>query len=106
MYSWEIESLYASIPTEFGLEAIEYWIIRKRNLILQLLIKEFILESTEFNSKYNNFLFDSKMFNQIFGRVIGTMCTLSYACLTIGYQEEATLFTHELPKYLSTEDIL
>ena len=34
-YSCDIESLYTSVPTELGLEAIEYWIRRKRNLIPQ-----------------------------------------------------------------------
>ena len=29
MYSCDIESFYTSIPTEPGLEAIEYWIMRK-----------------------------------------------------------------------------
>ena len=59
MYSCDIESLHTSIPIELGLEAIEYWIMRKQNLIPQ-----FIPESVEFNFKNNNFLFDSKMFNQ------------------------------------------
>ena len=54
--------MYTSIPTELGLEAIEYWIMRKRNLIPQLFTKEFILESIEFMLKNNNFLFDFKMF--------------------------------------------
>ena len=33
MYSCDIENLYTSIPTELGLDAMEYWIMRKRNLI-------------------------------------------------------------------------
>ena len=48
MYSCDIASLYTSIPTELGLETIEFWIMRKRNLIPQRLTKEFILESIEF----------------------------------------------------------
>ena len=76
MYSCDIGSLYTSVPTELGLETIEHWIMRKRNLILQLFTEEFIQESIEFVLKSNNFLFDSKMFNQILG---------PYACLTIGF---------------------
>ena len=72
MYSCNIESLYTSIPSELGLEAIEYWIMRKRNLVSQRFTKEFILESIEFILKNNNFSFDSKIFNQIFGTLIGT----------------------------------
>ena len=58
MYYCDIESLYTSIPSEIGLEAMEYWIMRKRNLIPQCFTKNFILESTEFILKNNNFLFD------------------------------------------------
>ena len=62
MYSCNIESSYTSIPTEIGLEAIEYWIMRKRNLMPQCLAKEFILEPIGFILKNNNFVFDPKMF--------------------------------------------
>ena len=79
---------------------------KKRDLIPQRFTKEFILESIEFVLKNNNFLFDSKMFNQIIGTAMGTKCAPPYACLTIGYQEETKLFTQELPKYFSSEECL
>ena len=88
MYSCDIESLYTSRPTEFGLEAIEYWIMRKRDLIQQRFTTEFILELIKFILKNNNFLFHSKMFNRITGTAMGTKCAPSYVFLTIGYQEE------------------
>ena len=56
--------------------------------------------------KNNNFLFDSKMFIQIFGTAKGTKGAPPYPCLTIGYQEEAKHFTQELPKYFSNEECL
>ena len=56
-----------------------------RNLIPEQFMKEFIIDSIKFILKNNNFLFDSKMFNQVFGRAMGTKCTPPYACLTIGY---------------------
>ena len=40
MYSCDIESLYTSIPTELGLESIEYWIMEKRDLVPQRFTKE------------------------------------------------------------------
>ena len=95
-----------SIPTELGLEAIEYWIMRKRDLISQRFTKEFILASIEFILKNNNFLFDSKIFNQIIGTDMGTKCAPLYAFVTIGYQEETKLFTKELPKWFSDEECL
>ena len=63
MYSSDLETLYASIPTELILEAIKYQITRKQNLIPQRFTKELILESIEFTLKNNNLLFDSKMLN-------------------------------------------
>ena len=33
------------------------------------------------------------MFNPVFGTAMGTKCAVTYACLTIGYQEETKLFT-------------
>ena len=106
MYSCDIESLYTSIPTKLGLEAIKYWIMRKQSLIPRCFPKEFILESIEFILKSNIFLFDSKMFNQIFGTAMGTKFAPPCACLTIGYQEETKLFTQELPKYFFNEKCL
>ena len=47
MYSCDIENLYSSVPTELGVETIEYWILRKRNLIPRF-VNEFILESIRF----------------------------------------------------------
>ena len=64
MYSCNIESLYTSMPTEIGLEAIEYWSMRKRNLMTQCFAKEFILELIEFILKNDNLTFDSKIFNR------------------------------------------
>ena len=52
MYSCDIKSLHTSIPTVLGLEVIEYWIIRKQNVISQCFTKEFILESIEFTLKH------------------------------------------------------
>ena len=35
IYSCDISSLYTSVPTELGIEAISYWLHKKRELILQ-----------------------------------------------------------------------
>ena len=98
--------LYTLIPTELGLEGIEYWIMRKRDLIPQHFTKKFILISIEFLLKNNNFSFEFKMFNQIFGKTMGTKCAPPHACLIIGYQEETKLFTQEEPNYFSNEECL
>ena len=79
--------------------------MRKQDLIPQCFTQEFILESIKFILKNNNFLFESKMFNQIIGIAMGTKCAPPYACLAIGYQEETKLFMQELPKYFSMKSV-
>ena len=48
LYSCDIENLYTSIPFDLGIEAIDYWITRKRNLIPEGVMKEFIIDSIKF----------------------------------------------------------
>ena len=65
LYSCDIKILHSSISIDLGIEAIDYWITRKRNLTPERFTKEFIIDSIKVILKNNNFLFDSKMFNQI-----------------------------------------
>ena len=55
MYSSGISSLYASIPTETGIELISYCLHRKQELIPQQFTNDFIIESLKFISKMSNF---------------------------------------------------
>ena len=105
LYSCDIEILYTSISIELGIGAIDYWIKRKRNLIPEHFRKKFITGSVKFTLKNENFLFDSKMFNHVFGTAIVTKCAPPYACLTIGYQEETKLFTQELPNTFQSKNV-
>ena len=50
MYSCDISSLYTSIPTELGVEAISYWLSKKRGLIPQRFKNDFIFELLKFLS--------------------------------------------------------
>lgn len=104
LYSCDIISLYTSITTKTGLEAIKYWIENKRELIPSRFSNEFILESLEFVLNNNNFIFDDYMFKQISGTAMGTKCAPPFACLTIGYQEETKLFPIELQKHFTLEE--
>ena len=88
----DVVSLYKSIPHEFGLEALSYWIEKKRNLILERLTKAFILEAASFILSNNNFQFDSYMFLHLVGYAMGTKFAPPYACLGVGYLEETILF--------------
>ena len=52
-------SLYTSIPHDLGLEALSYWINKKRNLIPERFTKAFILEAASFILLNSNFQFVS-----------------------------------------------
>ena len=55
LYLCDIESLYTSIPIDLSIEAIDYAIRRKYNLIPKQFTKESIIESIKFMLKNNNF---------------------------------------------------
>ena len=88
MYSCVISSLYISIPTELGVEAISYWLHKERELTRQRFTSDFIIESLKLILQNNNVLFDDHMYLHLFGTVMGTKCAPPYACLTVGYLEE------------------
>ena len=90
LYLCDIEGLYTSNPVDLAIEAIDYWITRKRNLFPDRFTKDFIIDSIKFILKNNNFLFDFEMLNQVFGTVMGTKYAPPYTCLIIGYQEKIT----------------
>ena len=103
MYSYDVVSLYTSIPHELGLTAIDYWIDARSDLIPERFSKSFILEAVKFVLENNNFLFDNKMFRQISGTAMGTKFAPPYACLTMGYLEETILFPVTLKKYFNNQ---
>ena len=102
LYSCDIVSLYTNITHNLGLKALEYWINKKRNLIPVRFTTQFILDSVLFVLRNNNFLFDSRMYNQLIGTAMGTKLAPPYACLAIGFLEE-TKFYLELPQFFSEE---
>ena len=63
--SCDVVSLYTSIPHDLGLEALSYWIDKKRNLIPERFTKAFVLEAASFVLSNNNFQFDIYMFLQL-----------------------------------------
>ena len=93
--SCDVVSLYASIPYDLGLEALSYWIEKKRNLILERSTKAFILEAASFLLSNNNFQVDSYMFLQLVATVMVTKFVPLYACLSVGYLEE-TIYFHDI----------
>ena len=99
--SCDVERLYTSIPHDLGLEALSYWIDKKRNLIPERFTKVFILEAASFVLSNNNFQFDIYMFLQLVGTAMGTKFAPRYACLSVGYLEETILFPRSLPLHFT-----
>ena len=99
MYSCDISSLYILIPTELGVEAISYWLHKKRELIPQRFTNDFIMESLKSVLKNNKVLFNDHMYLELLGTAMSTKCAPPYAYLTVHYLEKPKRFTYELPKY-------
>ena len=51
---------------------VGYSVTRKHKLIPERFTKEFVIDSIKFILKKNNFLFDTKIYNQAFGTALGT----------------------------------
>ena len=58
-YPCDVVSLYTSIPHNLGLDALSYWIEKKRYLLPERFTKAFALETASFVLSNNNFQVDS-----------------------------------------------
>ena len=104
IYSIDIVSLYTNIPHTLGLEAIEHYIDKFRDMIPHRFTKEFILESVKFVLTNNNFFFDGICRHQKDGTAMGSKMAPPYANLSIGYLEETKLYP-TLPQHFSTDTV-
>ena len=84
--TFDVISLYTSIPWEFGLEAIDYFLTIYQEDLHSRFREEFILESVNFILKNNRLTFDSKFYLQIKGIAMGKIFTSFYANLIMGYE--------------------
>ena len=80
--TFDVISLDTSIPQEFGLDAIDYFLTKYQEYLHPRFWKEFVLESANFVLKNNTVTFDSEFYFQIRGAAMGTI-----ANLTMGYHE-------------------
>ena len=84
--TFDVISLYTSIPWEFGLEAIDYFLTIYQEDLHSRFREEFILESVNFILKNNRLTFDSEFYLQIKGIAMGKIFTSFYANLIMGYE--------------------
>ena len=85
--TFDVTSLYTSIPHNYGLEAIKYWLDKYRSSVNPRYSTSFILEAITFILTNNNFAFDDEYCNQILGTAMGSIFAPDYAGLTVGYLE-------------------
>ena len=106
LFSCDIVALYPSIPTELGLQALDYWIDKLRHKINGRFSKPFILELAEFVLRNNYFEFDGKVYHQVIGTSMGSIFAPPYSQLTIGFLEETKLYPILLPSKFDRETCL
>ena len=91
LFSWDIVSLYTSIPHELGIEALTYWLSRYPDLVPPRFSVNFVLEAALFILQNNYFMFDGVCYHQNTGSAMGAVFAPPYACLAVGYLEEVKL---------------
>ena len=84
LISWDVVSLYTSIPHDLGMDALRYWLSKYSDLIPPRFTLDFITESALFILENNCFLFDGVCYRQLIGSATGTVFAPPYACLTVG----------------------
>ena len=88
--TFDLSSLYASIPHEFSLEAIDYFLTKYQEDVHPRFRKKFVLQSANILLKNHTLTFDSEFYLQIKGRAMGTIFAPTYANLTMGYHALAS----------------
>ena len=86
--SFDVVSLYTSIPHNLGLEAIHYWLQKCENELCERFTRDFILSSVALVLKNNFFQFKDEIYLQKSGTAMGTKMAPTYAILVMGFLEE------------------
>ena len=87
LVTFDAKSLCTSIPHNYGLEAISFWIEKHPDSLHSRFSKVFVLESIKIILENNNCTFNDEFYRQISGAAMGTIFAPTYATLTMGYFE-------------------
>ena len=87
LVSFDVESLYSSIPHTLGLQAIEYFLDKYPSTIPKRFNKTFILDGIKLILENNIFKFNSTYYKQLKGCAMGTKFAPIYATLTLAFLE-------------------
>ena len=83
--TFEVLSLYANNPCEFGLEALDYFLTTYQEDLNPRFKKELALELANFTVKGNTLTFDSEFYLQIKQAANDTVFAPTYANLNMRY---------------------
>lgn len=88
LMTFDVISLYTSIPHELGYRSIDYWLGKHNDLIPNEFDKSFILKGLEIILENNYFTFEDNCYLQKTGTAMGTKVAPTYASLVMGYLED------------------
>ena len=90
--TFDVTSLYTSIPHEYGLKALGYFLTTFKEEINPRFNNQFILDAADFILKNNSLTFDSMFFLQLKRTAMGAVFAPTYANLTMAYHEIQVYF--------------
>ena len=85
--TFDVTSLYTSIPHEYGLKALGYFLTTFKEEMNPRFNNQFILDAADFILKNNSLTFDSMFLLQLKGTAMGTVFAPTYANLTMAYHK-------------------
>ena len=71
--TFDVKSLYTSIPHNYNLEAISFWIEKHPDSLHMRLSKRFVLKSMKIILENNICTFNDEFYRQISGKAMGTI---------------------------------
>ena len=104
--TFDLISLYTSIPHEFGFGAIDYFLTKYQKDLYPRFKKEFVLELENFILKNNALTFDSEFYLQTKGTATGTIFAPTYANLIMGYHQIKVYLLYYPPALRKIENSL
>ncbi|KAL2080587.1 hypothetical protein ACEWY4_024380 [Coilia grayii] len=90
LVTFDVESLYTNIPHEGGLQAMDYYLMSKKDT----LPAELLMELTKFILKSNYFMFNNRYYLQSQGTSMGSPFAPNYANLYMGLWEHQHIFNN------------
>jgi hypothetical protein len=87
LVSFDVVSLYTSIPHDLGYQSLEFWFDKMDNVLPSRFDKRFILDGIKLILENNYFTFEDSIYLQQSGTAMGTKVAPTYATLVMGFLE-------------------